>query len=86
MNSEKRPEAIPRKRRFFDEEDHSAMRPGLFELIKDKPDLVACGEADNASWALRTSRRSSPAVLVRMTLTVVRMMETRLKRKEGMAS
>lgn len=42
----------PRKKRIFIVDDHPMMRQGLAQLIGAEPDLVVCGEAEDAGRAL----------------------------------
>ncbi len=52
------------RRGIFIVEDHEIFRMGLKELIDREEDLVVCGEADNASDALRLIREARPAMAV----------------------
>jgi DNA-binding NarL/FixJ family response regulator len=45
------PESRPEKIRIFLIEDHAVMRDGLRKLLEEEPDLVVCGEAENARSA-----------------------------------
>jgi DNA-binding NarL/FixJ family response regulator len=55
--------------RLFIVDDHPITRYGLARLIEDQPDLVVCGEADNAQLALATIATAHPdLVLADLTL------------------
>jgi DNA-binding NarL/FixJ family response regulator len=45
-------------------DDHPLVRRGLTQLIADEPDLKVCGEAADASEALRQVRATHPALVV----------------------
>src|SRR5215469_17787634 len=44
--------------------DHPIVRQGLALFINREPDLIVCGEAEDATSALRTIRESMPDVVV----------------------
>ncbi|HEV2456428.1 MAG TPA: response regulator transcription factor [Verrucomicrobiae bacterium] len=44
--------SAPRKKRIFIVDDHPMMRQGLAQLIGAEPDLMVCGEAEDAGRAL----------------------------------
>ncbi len=48
------------KRRVFVVDDHPIVRRGLVELINTQPDLVVCGEAEDAPTALRAIKEQRP--------------------------
>jgi len=45
-------------------DDHPVVRRGLAELIDQEPDLAVCGEAEDASEALKAIARSQPDVAI----------------------
>jgi DNA-binding NarL/FixJ family response regulator len=45
-------------------DDHPMMRYGIVRLIEQEPDLVVCGEAENASRALAAVRALKPQVIL----------------------
>jgi DNA-binding NarL/FixJ family response regulator len=50
-------------------DDHPMMRQGLVQLIENEPDLLVCGEAENAAEALEAVTRFKPdLVLADITL------------------
>lgn len=52
------------KRRIFIVDDHPMMRQGLTQLIGAEPDLVICGEAENAERALDSIRALKPDLVL----------------------
>jgi DNA-binding NarL/FixJ family response regulator len=48
------------KNRIFVVDDHPIVRKGLAQLINQEPDLVVCGEADNAETALELLKKAKP--------------------------
>jgi len=66
MNTTKR---ATKRTRVLIVDDHPMTRAGLVHLINHQPDLVACGEAENAPKALDAVRASKPdLVLADITL------------------
>jgi len=57
--------SIPtKKNRVLVVDDHPVVRQGLALLINREPDLVVCGEAENASTAIQLVTSSQPDILV----------------------
>ena len=57
------------KKRILIVDDHPMMREGLAQLISHQPDLVVCGEAENAPQALEAVKNLQPdLVLADITL------------------
>jgi DNA-binding NarL/FixJ family response regulator len=56
--------ATPHKRRVFLVDDHSIVRRGLTELVNNEPDLVICGQGDDAYGSLRAIREKKPDLCV----------------------
>ena len=52
------------KRRVFLVDDHAIVRRGLVELIDHEPDLIVCGEGEDAYGSLRVIRDSRPDLCV----------------------
>ena len=52
--------SLETKRRIFLVEDHPITRRGLLDLINQEPDLVVCGEADDAVQALESIKALKP--------------------------
>jgi DNA-binding NarL/FixJ family response regulator len=52
------------KKRILIVEDHPMMREGLAQLIGHQPDLVVCGEAENAPQAVAAVKSSKPDLVV----------------------
>src|SRR5438874_8207589 len=50
------------KRRVFVVDDHPIVRQGLAQLINNEPDLVVCGQGEEAYAALRAIREARPDV------------------------
>ena len=53
-----------KKTRIFLVDDHPFMRHGLSEFIANQPNLVVCGEADNARDALTAIDRIKPDLVI----------------------
>ncbi len=53
-----------RKYRVFIIDDHPLVRAGLKDLIESQKDLAICGEAENASGALKTIKGCKPDIAV----------------------
>src|SRR5580704_4925372 len=54
----------PAKSRVFVVDDHPIVREGLTLLINREPDLVVCGEAEEAQDALKAIARSRPDIVI----------------------
>jgi DNA-binding NarL/FixJ family response regulator len=64
MNAASRPENHPAKKRIMVVDDHPIVRQGLTLLINREPDLVVCGEAEEAMGAMHVLASSRPDVLI----------------------
>lgn len=53
-----------RKRKIFVVDDHPIVRQGLTLLINREPDVVVCGEAENAQSALQAIAALRPDILI----------------------
>ena len=62
--SKHEPEEHLQKTRVFVVDDHPIVRQGLAQLINREPDLVVCGEAEDARTALQALDASSPDILI----------------------
>ena len=68
MNAKRKTPAV-QKKRIFIVDDHPMMREGLAQLIAQEPDLVVCGEAEDAAEALQKIEELRPNLaLVDITL------------------
>lgn len=52
------------QRRVLLVDDHPGFRRGMAAIIDDQPDLIVCGEAEDASTALDAMRRLKPDVAI----------------------
>ena len=52
------------RKRVFIVDDHPVFREGLVGLVKREPDLMVCGEADNASHALTAIESLKPDLVL----------------------
>ena len=52
------------KSRIFVVDDHPVVRQGLALLINREPDLVVCGEAEDAKTAMQSLVAAKPDILV----------------------
>ena len=52
------------KRNVFLVDDHPIVRRGLAELIDEEPDLLVCGQGDDAYGALRAIRDARPDIVL----------------------
>ena len=52
------------KRTVLIVDDHPMMRQGLSQLINSEPDLMACGEAENAQQAMELAARKTPDLVL----------------------
>lgn len=57
-------ETAKEKNRLFIVDDHPIVRKGLSQLINQEPDLVVCGEADNAESALELLKKTKPDLAI----------------------
>jgi DNA-binding NarL/FixJ family response regulator len=48
------------KRRIFIVDDHPIVRQGLVQLINNEPDLIVCGQGEEAYQSLRSIREARP--------------------------
>jgi DNA-binding NarL/FixJ family response regulator len=66
MNSNCKPQgqATSGKHRILVVDDHPIVRQGLALLINQEPDLVVCGEAEEASGAMHVLASSKPDILI----------------------
>ncbi|MFZ0956002.1 MAG: response regulator transcription factor [Candidatus Sulfotelmatobacter sp.] len=64
MNLTARSENHPAKKRILVVDDHPIVRQGLALLINREPDLVVCGEAEEAMGAMHVLASSRPDVLI----------------------
>jgi DNA-binding NarL/FixJ family response regulator len=53
-----------RKRRVLIVDDHAVLREGLAMVINQQPDLIVCGEAEDAPAALKLVRAAEPDVAI----------------------
>jgi DNA-binding NarL/FixJ family response regulator len=60
----KSPSTAEMRSRVLIVDDHPMMRYGIVRLIEQEPDLVVCGEAENASRALAAVRALKPQVIL----------------------
>jgi DNA-binding NarL/FixJ family response regulator len=56
--------ARPGKRRVFVVDDHPLIRQGLASIINREPDLMICGEANDASTAMQATATNHPDILI----------------------
>ncbi|HEV7868485.1 MAG TPA: response regulator transcription factor [Chthoniobacteraceae bacterium] len=56
------PAVEARQKRILIVDDHPVFRRGIAALLAEQPDLVVCGEAENAPAALEAMRRLNPDV------------------------
>jgi len=54
----------PRKRQVLVVDDHPSVRMALRMVINGQPDMVVCGEAEDAQPALAAAERLSPDILI----------------------
>ena len=62
--STKLKEDAARKTRIFIVDDHPIVREGLSLMMNREPDLMVCGEAEEASAALQAITRCKPDFLI----------------------
>jgi len=56
--------APKQKSRIFIVDDHPIVRKGLIQLINQEPDLIVCGEAENAEAALEILKKVKPDLAI----------------------
>ena len=54
----------PAKKKVFVVDDHPIVRQGLAQMINREPDLMVCGEAEDASTALQAIITEKPDILI----------------------
>ncbi len=64
MAKKLKPEPAQPKKKVLIVDDHPLFREGLAGIIRQRPDLCVCGEADTAAKALEEIRRLRPDLLV----------------------
>lgn len=64
MKPHKRVVSISKRKRILIVEDHPMTRYGLVQLITNEPDLLICGEADNAQKAMSLSKTCEPDLVL----------------------
>jgi DNA-binding NarL/FixJ family response regulator len=64
MNNKAHPESQDRRSKVFVVDDHPIVRQGLALLINREPDMVVCGEAEEAHSAQRAIDSVQPDILV----------------------
>ncbi len=65
MKSREKAAGKPRQKRILLVDDHPMTRYGLVaQLIKQEPDLLVCGEADNAQKAIEMMKSSAPDLVL----------------------
>ena len=64
MKTRKKAAGKPRQKRILVVDDHPMTRYGLVQLIKQEPDLMVCGEADNAQKAIDMMKSSAPDLVL----------------------
>ena len=64
MTMKKSPSTAEMRSRVLIVDDHPMTRYGIVRLIEQEPDLVVCGEAENASRALAAVRALKPQVIL----------------------
>jgi DNA-binding NarL/FixJ family response regulator len=63
-DSEKRPDAEPRKAAVLIVDDHPVVRQGLAQFINKEQDLFVCGQAGNAHEAMTAIEQLHPDVVI----------------------
>jgi len=64
MKKEKQTAPAGQRNRIFIVDDHPIVRKGLAQLINQEPDMVVCGEAENAQNALELLKRIRPDLAI----------------------
>jgi DNA-binding NarL/FixJ family response regulator len=64
MAATKHPISSPQPKRILIVDDHPIVRQGLARLVRDEPDLVVCGEAENAREGRLAIGKHKPDLVV----------------------
>jgi DNA-binding NarL/FixJ family response regulator len=64
MKATKMPASAPVRKRILLVDDHPITRDGLTQLINHEPDLIVCGEFDNASQAFTAIESRKPDLVL----------------------
>jgi DNA-binding NarL/FixJ family response regulator len=64
MNTKQGARVGPARKRILVVDDHPIFREGLLQSINRQPDLVVCGEAENAQQALTAVRTLKPDLVL----------------------
>ncbi|HNT68946.1 MAG TPA: response regulator transcription factor [Syntrophorhabdaceae bacterium] len=64
MKKEKQAAPAGQRNRIFIVDDHPIVRKGLAQLINQEPDMVVCGEAENAQNALELLKKIRPDLAI----------------------
>ncbi len=64
MRKEKVTLSVGQKHKIFIVDDHPIVRKGLAQLINQEPDMVICGEAENAQTALEFLKKIKPDLAI----------------------
>ena len=58
------PYAPPARKRVFIVDDHPVVRRGLVQMIDNEPDLIVCGQGEDAYAAIRAIREANPDIAI----------------------
>lgn len=64
MKTKKNPESAPARKKIFVMDDHPITRHGLCQLLNQEPDLIVCGEEENAHRAMAAIKSTQPDVVL----------------------
>jgi len=64
MKKERQAPFAGQRNKIFIVDDHPIVRKGLAQLINQEPDMVICGEAENAQGALELLKRIKPDLAI----------------------
>jgi DNA-binding NarL/FixJ family response regulator len=64
MKTKKNPETAPARKKIFIMDDHPITRHGLCQLLNQEPDLIVCGEEENANRAMAAIKSTQPDVVL----------------------
>lgn len=64
MKTRQQPRSGKSRRKILIVDDHPIMRQGLAQLIENEPDLVVCGEAENAPKGLEAVKSMQPDLVL----------------------